>query len=86
MPRFFRYCAKFLSVCQRSEIESKSQLKLSRANGQVRFYQSVKDQKLKANHNRTVMPTPLVSVFISLSKIKMPMHWQKANHNRLAML
>jgi hypothetical protein len=43
----------FLSVCQRSGIESKSQPQhpIPLTEKWLRFYQSVKDQELKANHN-----------------------------------
>ena len=62
--------AWFISVCQRSEIESKSQLFLTCSPSDWGLYQYVKDQKLKANHNYTASIKSLLSVYISMSKIR----------------
>jgi len=42
---------QFISVLQRTEIESKSQLHLTHTKTMVCLYQSCKERKLKANHN-----------------------------------
>ena len=56
---------QFISVCQRSEIESKSQLIKYCWTCSRRLYQYVKDQKLKANHN-IIRCVWLTSLFISV--------------------
>ncbi len=61
---------KFISVCQRSEIESKSQPASTIMPVISRLYQYVKDQKLKANHNHERIGAIDQDVYISMSKIR----------------
>ena len=61
---------KFISVCQRSEIESKSQQEAFFIFSMNSLYQYVKDQKLKANHNYYKAIVLYDSVYISMSKIR----------------
>ena len=61
---------KLFPVCQRSEIESKSQRKEIRPNSQLCCFRYVKDQRLKANHN-LVEHAPQNGVAVSgMSKIR----------------
>ena len=60
----------FISVCQRSEIESKSQHKMNYGKEKAGLYQYVKDQKLKANHNTMGSIAWMQLVYISMSKIR----------------
>ena len=71
--------APFISVCQRSEIESKSQLLLNSSRFYHCLYQYVKDQKLKANHNTINIFILPIWVYISMSKIR---NWKQiTTHN-----
>jgi len=58
----------FISVLQRTEIESKSQQLISYTISRSRLYQSCKERKLKANHNKHLSRCLKGLVYISLAK------------------